>query len=111
EAERPSELLAQVKYIASVKQGGRVGHHGQSGGGGSSGWKPTRDANKKKSAKDSGHGGGSRRRECWLCGDSDHLSFECLDCSDSDVDDSMGGRGRDGSHRPCRGKNQPRKEK
>ncbi|CAI7900232.1 unnamed protein product, partial [Closterium sp. NIES-54] len=94
EAERPSELLAQANYVAPVKQGGRLGQRGQSGGGGSSGWKPTKDADKKKSAKDSGRGGGSRRRERWLCGDPDHLSFECLDRSDSDDDDANGGRGR-----------------
>ncbi|CAI7784180.1 unnamed protein product [Closterium sp. NIES-53] len=83
----------------------------QSGGGGSTGWKPTKDDNKKKSAKDSGRGGGSRRRECWLCGDPDQLSFECPDRSDSDVDDTKGGRGRPGSRRPHRVRNQPRKEK
>ncbi|CAI7898410.1 unnamed protein product [Closterium sp. NIES-54] len=93
EAERPSELLAQ------------------SGGGGSSGWKPTKDADKKKSAKDSSRGGGSRRWECWLCCDPDHLSFECPDRSDSDDDDAKGGRGRSSSRRPRRGKNQRRKEK
>ncbi|CAI7754788.1 unnamed protein product [Closterium sp. NIES-54] len=59
EAERSSELLAQANYVAPVKQGGRPRQRGQSGGGGSSGWKPTKDAGKKKSAKDSGRGGGS----------------------------------------------------
>ncbi|CAI7786525.1 unnamed protein product [Closterium sp. NIES-54] len=111
EAERPLELLAHVNYVASVKQGGQPRQHEQSGGGGSSGWKPTKDANKKKSAKDSGRGGGSRRQECWLCGDPDHLSFECPDRSDSDDDDAKGGRGRPGSHRPHRVRNQLRKEK
>ncbi|CAI7810845.1 unnamed protein product [Closterium sp. NIES-54] len=57
------------------------------------------------------HGGGSRRRECWLCGDPDHLSFECPNRSDSDDDDVKGGRERFGSRRPRRGRNQPRKEK
>ncbi|CAI7812239.1 unnamed protein product, partial [Closterium sp. NIES-54] len=93
EAERPLELLAH------------------SGGGGSSGWKLTEDAEKKKSANDSGRGGGSQRRECWLCGDPNHLSFECPDCSDSDDDDAKGGRGRSGSRRPRRGRNRPRKVK
>ncbi|CAI7783439.1 unnamed protein product, partial [Closterium sp. NIES-53] len=79
EAEQPLELLAQVNYVASVKQGGRPGQRGQSGGDGSSGWKPTKDTDKNKSAKDSGRGGGSRRRECWVCGDPNHLSFECPD--------------------------------
>ncbi|CAI7863906.1 unnamed protein product [Closterium sp. NIES-54] len=111
EAERPLELLAHVNYVASVKQGSQPRQHEQSGGGGSSGWKPTKDANKKKSAKDSGRGGGSRRRECWLCGDPDHISFECPDRSDSDDDDAKGGRGRPGSHRPHRVRNQLRKEK
>ncbi|CAI7740445.1 unnamed protein product [Closterium sp. NIES-54] len=100
EAERPTELLAQVNYVAPVKQGGRLGQRGKSGGGGSSGWKLTKDADKKKSAKDSGHGGGSRRRECWLCGDPNHLSFECPNHSDSDDDDAKGGRRRAGSRRP-----------
>ncbi|CAI7845182.1 unnamed protein product [Closterium sp. NIES-54] len=77
EAEWPPEPLAQVNYIAPVKQGGRPGQRGQYGGGGSSGWKPTKNANKKKSAKDSDRGGGSRPRECWLCGNPNHLSFEC----------------------------------
>ncbi|CAI7878715.1 unnamed protein product [Closterium sp. NIES-54] len=77
----------------------------------SSGWKLTKDADKRKSAKDNGRGGGSQRRECWLCGDPDHHSFECPDCSDSDDDDAKGGRGRSGSRRPRRVRNQPRKEK
>ncbi|CAI7775104.1 unnamed protein product [Closterium sp. NIES-54] len=111
EAEQPLELLAQVNYVASVKQGGRPGQRGQSGGDGSSGWKPTKDTDKNKSAKDSGRGGGSRRRECWVCGDPNHLSFECPDRSDSDDDDAKGGRRRSGSRRPRRGRNQPRKEK
>ncbi|CAI7817691.1 unnamed protein product [Closterium sp. NIES-54] len=111
EAERPSELLAKVNYVAPVKQGGRPGQRGQSGCSGCSGWKPTKDADKKKSAKDSGHGGGSRRRECWLCGDPNHLSFKCPDRSESDDDDAKGGRGRSGSRHPRRGRNQPRKEK
>ncbi|CAI7786063.1 unnamed protein product [Closterium sp. NIES-54] len=109
--ERPVELLAQVNNVAPVKQGGRPGRRGQSGGGGSSGWKPTKDADKKMSAKDSGRGGGSRRQECWLCGDPNHLSFECPDRSDSDDDDATGGRGRSGSRHPRRGRNQPRKGK
>ncbi|CAI7733206.1 unnamed protein product [Closterium sp. NIES-53] len=111
EAERPSEPLAQVNYVAPVKHGGRPGQRGQYCGGGSSGWKPTKSADKKMSANDSGRGGGSRRWECWLCSEPDHLSFECPDHSDSDDDDAQGGRGRSGSHRPHRVRNQPRKEK
>ncbi|CAI7773475.1 unnamed protein product [Closterium sp. NIES-54] len=56
-----------------------------------------------KSAKDSGRGGGSRRRECWLCGDPDR--------SDSDDDNAKGGCRRSGSRCPRRGGNKPRKEK
>ncbi|CAI5480757.1 unnamed protein product [Closterium sp. Yama58-4] len=111
EAERSQELLAQVNYVAPAKQGGRPGQRGQSGSGGSSGSKPAKEVDKKKSTKDSGRGGGSRRRECWLCGDPDHLSFECPDRGDSDDDDAKGGRGRSGSRRPRRGGNQPCKEK
>ncbi|CAI7801596.1 unnamed protein product [Closterium sp. NIES-53] len=94
EAEQSQELLAPVNYVAPMKQGGRPRQRGQSGGGGSSGWKPTKDADKRKSAKDNGRGGGSQRRECWLCGDPDHLSFKCPDHSDSDDDYTKGGRGR-----------------
>ncbi|CAI7831127.1 unnamed protein product [Closterium sp. NIES-54] len=89
EAERPTKLFAQVNYVAPVKQGGRLGQRGQSDGGGSI----------------------SRRRECWLCGDPDHLDFECLDRSDSDDDAAKGGRERSGSRRLRRGRNQSRKEK
>ncbi|CAI5946166.1 unnamed protein product [Closterium sp. NIES-64] len=105
------ELLAQANFIASAKQGGRPGQCGQSGGGGNSGWKPAKEVDKKKSTKDSGRGGGGRRRECWLCGDPDQLSFECPDHNDSDDDEAKEGRGRSGSRRPCRGGNKPRKEK
>ncbi|CAI7830705.1 unnamed protein product [Closterium sp. NIES-53] len=111
EAERSQELLAQANFIAPAKQGGRPGQRGQSGGGGSSGWNSTKEVDKKKPTKDSGRGGGGRRRECWLCGDPDHLSFECPDRSDPNDDDTKGGRGRSGSRRPRRGGNQPRKEK
>ncbi|CAI7888987.1 unnamed protein product [Closterium sp. NIES-54] len=111
EAERSQELLAQANFIAPAKQGGRPGQRGQSGGGGSSGWKSTKEVDKKKPTKDSGRGGGGRRRECWLCGDPDHLSFECPDRSDSNDDVTKGGRGRSGSRRPRRGGNQPCKEK
>ncbi|CAI5969134.1 unnamed protein product [Closterium sp. NIES-64] len=110
EAERSQELLAQANFIAPAKQGGRPGERGQSGGGGSGGWKSAKEVDKKKSTKNSGRGGGGRRRECWLCGDPDHLSFECPDRSDSD-DDDKGGRGRSDSRRPRRGGTRPRKEK
>ncbi|CAI7885061.1 unnamed protein product [Closterium sp. NIES-53] len=87
-----------------------IGQHGKPGGGGSGGGRPAKDADKGKSAKDSSRGGGSRRRECWLCGDPDHLSVECLDRDDSDYDDAKGGRGRSAGHRPRR-ESKPRKEK
>ncbi|CAI5979908.1 unnamed protein product [Closterium sp. NIES-65] len=110
EAERSQELLAQANSVTSAKQGGRPGQRGQSGGGGSSGWKPAKEVDNNKSTKNSGRGGGGRRRECWLCGTPDHLSFECPDRSDSDDDDAKGGRGRSGSRRPRRGGNKSRKE-
>ncbi|CAI7752097.1 unnamed protein product [Closterium sp. NIES-54] len=53
----------------------------------------------------------SRCRGCWLCGDPDHLSFECPNRSDSDDDNANGGHGNSGSRRPRRGGNKPRKEK
>ncbi|CAI6004267.1 unnamed protein product [Closterium sp. NIES-64] len=111
EAERSQELLAQAYFVAPAMTRGRPGQRGQSGGGGSSGWKPAKEVDKKNSTKDSGQGGGSQRRECWLCGDHDHLSFECPDRTDSDDDDAKGGHGRCGSRRPRRGGNKPHKEK
>ncbi|CAI7854565.1 unnamed protein product [Closterium sp. NIES-53] len=94
EAKKSAELLPQVKYVPPTKQGGRPRQHGKPGGGGSGGGKPAKDADKGKSAKDIGRGGGSRCQECWPCGDPDHLSFELLDHDDSDDDDTKGGRGR-----------------
>ncbi|CAI7836070.1 unnamed protein product [Closterium sp. NIES-54] len=108
EAERPLELLAQVNYVTPVKQCGRLG---QRGCGGTCGWKPTKDAEKKNSVKDRGRGGGSRRRECWLCGDPNHLSFENQprkekesiksSTSAKDADSSAGGKGRDDKEASC----------
>ncbi|CAI7893427.1 unnamed protein product [Closterium sp. NIES-54] len=49
-----------------------------------------------------GGGGGGRRRECWICHDPDHLSYECPDRYDSDEDDTKGGRGRSTSLCPRR---------
>ncbi|CAI7918529.1 unnamed protein product [Closterium sp. NIES-54] len=95
EAERPSKLLAQVNYVAPVKQGGRPGQRRQSGGGGSSGWKPTNDADKKKLAKDSGRGGGSRRRECWLNQPHKEKQLTKSSTSEKNADSSAGGKGRD----------------
>ncbi|CAI7862471.1 unnamed protein product [Closterium sp. NIES-53] len=110
EAEWSMELQPEVKYAAPAKQSDRPGQHGQSGGGGRSGGKLTKDAEKKKSARDIGRGGGSQHQECWLCNDPEHLSFECPDRSDSDDDDTKGGRGRSAG-RHLRRESKPRKEK
>ncbi|CAI7804365.1 unnamed protein product [Closterium sp. NIES-53] len=79
-------------------------------GGGSGGGRSTNDVDKKRSTRDKGRGGGDRRQDCWICGDPDHLSYECLDRDDNDEDDSKGGRGRSTSRRPRRDA-KPRKEK
>ncbi|CAI7785827.1 unnamed protein product [Closterium sp. NIES-53] len=91
--ERPLELLAQVNYVASVKQGGRPGQRGQSGGGGSSGWK-SMDADKKKSAKDSGQGGGRGNKQR-----KEKQSTKLT--SAMDADSSAGGKGRDDKEVSC----------
>ncbi|CAI5964875.1 unnamed protein product [Closterium sp. NIES-64] len=82
----------------------------QSSSGRSSGGRPAKDTDKQKSAKESGRGGGGRRREWWVCGDPDHLSFECPDCSDLDDEDAKGGRGRSAGRRPLR-ESKPCREK
>ncbi|CAI7872535.1 unnamed protein product [Closterium sp. NIES-53] len=110
EAERSMELLQQMNYAAPAKQGGQSGQRGQSGGCGSSGGRLTKDADKQKSAKEGGLGGGGRRWECWICHSPDHLSFECRDRSDSDDDDTKGGRGRLAGRHPRR-KSKPRNER
>ncbi|CAI7907375.1 unnamed protein product [Closterium sp. NIES-53] len=109
-AKRTTERLPQANYVAPTKQGSQPGQRGMSGGGGSGGGRPAKDADKGRSAKDGGQRGGSRRRECWLCGDLDHLSFDCPDRSDSDDDDTKGGQGRSTGRRPC-WEIKPRKEK
>ncbi|CAI7753067.1 unnamed protein product [Closterium sp. NIES-54] len=109
EAERSTELLPQANYVAPTRKGGQMEQRGKPGGSGSGGGRPAMDVDKGRSAKDSGRGGGGRRRECWLCGDPDHLCFECPDRSDSD-DDAKGGRGRSAGRRPRRQSKQ-RKEK
>ncbi|CAI7761288.1 unnamed protein product [Closterium sp. NIES-54] len=110
EVEQSTELLPQVNYAAPMKQGSWQGQRSRPGGGGSGGGRPAKDADKGKSAKDSGCGGGSRRRECWLCGDPDHLSFECPDRDDSEDDDTKGGGGRSAGRLPC-WESKPCKEK
>ncbi|CAI7890549.1 unnamed protein product [Closterium sp. NIES-54] len=72
---------------------------------GSGGERPAKDADKHKAARESGQGGGSRRRECRLCHIHDHLSFECPDRSDFDDGDSKGGRERSAVGRPHWGSN------
>ncbi|CAI7925236.1 unnamed protein product [Closterium sp. NIES-54] len=54
EAERPMELLPQVKCIAPMKQSREHGHRMKFGGGGSVGGKSTKDADRSKSAQDNG---------------------------------------------------------
>ncbi|CAI7891503.1 unnamed protein product [Closterium sp. NIES-54] len=110
EAEKSTELLRHANYVASTKQGSWPGQHSKPGGGGSGGGKPGNDADKEKPAKGGGRGGGGQRRECWVCGDPDHLSFECPDHEDSDDDDTKGGRRRSADRGPC-WESKSRKEK
>ncbi|CAI7785378.1 unnamed protein product [Closterium sp. NIES-53] len=89
EAERSTELLPQANYVAPTRKGGQMEQRGKPGGSGSGGGRPAMDVDKGRSAKDSGRGGGGRRRECWLCGDPDHLCFECPDRSDGEASCSL----------------------
>ncbi|CAI7838334.1 unnamed protein product [Closterium sp. NIES-53] len=109
-AERSTKLLPQANYVALMKQGGQPRQRGKPVSGGSGGGRPANDFNKEKSAKDGGRGGGGRCRECWLCGNPEHLSFECPDHSDSNDDDTKGGQERSAGRRP-RWEMNPRKEK
>ncbi|CAI7881134.1 unnamed protein product [Closterium sp. NIES-54] len=106
EAEQPTELLPQANYAALTKLNQQQGQRRKPSGGGRS----TEDVDEKRSARDKGRGGGGRRRECWICHDPDHLSYECPDRDDSDEDDTKGGRGRSTSRRP-RLDARPHKEK
>ncbi|CAI7926317.1 unnamed protein product, partial [Closterium sp. NIES-53] len=111
EGEQTLELLLQANYVASAKQGGRPGQRGQSSGGGSSGSRPAKDADKKKSAKDSGRGGGSRRREVaeggWLGvarrASTPRKEKQSTEPSTSakDADSSAGGKGREDKEASC----------
>ncbi|CAI7803216.1 unnamed protein product [Closterium sp. NIES-53] len=106
EAKQPTELLPQANYAAPTKLNQQQGQHRKPSGSGRS----MENVDEKRSIRDKGRGGGGRRRECWICHDPDHLSYECRDCDDSDKDDAKGGRGRSTSRRP-RQDAQPRKEK
>ncbi|CAI7885334.1 unnamed protein product [Closterium sp. NIES-53] len=99
ESERSSELLSQANYVAPTKQGRQTGQRGKSGGGGGSGGKlsntnSTEGADRGKSVKGNDRvSSGSRRggRRCYICGDPDHLSYDCPDHVESD-DDHRGSR-------------------
>ncbi|CAI7793645.1 unnamed protein product [Closterium sp. NIES-54] len=110
EAEQPTELLPQVNYAAPTKLNQQHGQRRKPGGGGSGGGRSTMDVNEKRSTRDKGRGGGGHWRECWICHDPDHLSYECLDCDDNDEDDTEGSPGRSTSRRPRRDA-KPRKQK
>ncbi|CAI5474921.1 unnamed protein product [Closterium sp. Yama58-4] len=102
EAKQPTELLPQASYAAPMKQTRHQEQRRKLGGGGSGGGRSTKDVDEKRSTRDKGRGGGGRRRECWICHDSDHLSYECPERDDNDEDDNKGGRGRSASRRPRR---------
>ncbi|CAI7859478.1 unnamed protein product [Closterium sp. NIES-54] len=102
EAEQPTELLLLASYAAPMKPNRHQEQRGKPGGGGSGWGRSMKDVDEKRSMRDKGRGGGGRRRECWICHDPDHLSYECLDRDDSDEDDTKGGRGRSTIRRPCR---------
>ncbi|CAI7850440.1 unnamed protein product [Closterium sp. NIES-54] len=106
EAEQPTELLPHAKYTAPTKLNHQQGQHRKPSGSGRS----TKDVDEKRSTEDKGRGGGGQQRECWICHDPNHLSYECPDRDDSDEDDTKGGRSRSTSRRPHRDA-RPRKEK
>ncbi|CAI7866012.1 unnamed protein product [Closterium sp. NIES-53] len=90
ESERSTELLPQANYITLKKQGrqtGQRGNSGEGGGGGgrSSNTKSSEDTGRGKSAKGNDRrSSGSRRggRRCFICGDPDHLLYDCPDRDD-----------------------------
>ncbi|CAI7848712.1 unnamed protein product [Closterium sp. NIES-54] len=110
EAEQPTDLLPQANYAAPTKPNQQPGQRRMHGGGGSGGGRSTKDVDEKRSTRGKGHGGDGRRRECWICHDPDHLSYECPDRDDNDEDDTKGGRGRSISSR-LRRNEMPRREK
>ncbi|CAI7793241.1 unnamed protein product [Closterium sp. NIES-53] len=110
EAQQPTELLPQASYTAQTKQNCQQEQRWKLGRGGSGGGRSTKDVDEKRSTWDKGRGGGGRWRECWICHDPNHLSYECPERDDSDEDDNKGGRGRSASRQP-RQDAKPRKEK
>ncbi|CAI7757290.1 unnamed protein product [Closterium sp. NIES-54] len=110
EEEQPAELILQASCAAPTKPNHQQEQRRKQGRGGSGGGQSTKDVDEKKSTRGKGRGGGGRRRECWICHDPDHLSYECHDHDDSNEDDSKGGRERSTSHRPRRDA-KPHKEK
>ncbi|CAI7784063.1 unnamed protein product [Closterium sp. NIES-53] len=102
EAEQPTKLLPWANYAAPKKLNQQQGQRRKPSGGGSGGGHSTKDVDEKRSMRDKGRGGGGRRRECWICHEPDHLSYECPDRDDSNEDDTKGGRGQSTSRRPRR---------
>ncbi|CAI7880198.1 unnamed protein product [Closterium sp. NIES-54] len=98
EAEQPMELLPQANYAPPTKLNQQQVQRRKASGDG----RLTEDVDDKRSTRDKGRGGGGRRRECWICHDPDHLSYEFPDRDDSDEDDTKGSRGRSTSRRPRR---------
>ncbi|CAI7856292.1 unnamed protein product [Closterium sp. NIES-54] len=110
EAEQPTELLPQANYAAPTKLNQQQGQRRMHSGGGSGGGRLTKDVDEKRSTRGKSRGGDGRRRECWICHDPDHLSYECLDRDESDEDHTKGGHGRSTSSIPRRNE-MPRREK
>ncbi|CAI7894711.1 unnamed protein product [Closterium sp. NIES-54] len=110
EAEQPTELLPQANYAAPTKLNQQQGQRRMHGGGGSGGGQSTKVVDKKRSTQGKSRGGDGQRRECWICHDPDHLSYQCPDRDESDEDDTKGGRGRSTSSR-LRQNEMPRREK
>ncbi|CAI7890080.1 unnamed protein product [Closterium sp. NIES-53] len=99
-AEQPTELLPLASYAAPMKPNRQQEQRGKPSRGGSQGGRSTKDVDEKSSTWGKGRAGSGRRRECWICHDLDHLSYECPDCGNSGEDDNKGGRGRSASRRP-----------
>ncbi|CAI7775959.1 unnamed protein product [Closterium sp. NIES-53] len=110
QAEQPSELLPKANYAAPTKLNQQQWQRRMHGGGGSGGGRSTKDVDEKRSTRGKSRGGDGRPRECWICHDPDHLSYECPDRDESDEDDTKGGRGRSTNSRPRRNE-MPRREK